>query len=59
VIWEVRDPITKLVKEGKGAAATMVQETVDGGVDDKRLMIIESEFSGALRVMQREGNILI
>jgi hypothetical protein len=58
VIWEVRDPITKLVKEGKGAAAPMVQQTVDEGVSDKRLMIIESEFSGALRVMQREGNIL-
>jgi len=58
VIWEVRDPITKLVKEGKGASATMVEETVDAGVDDKRLLVIESEFAGALRVMQREGNIL-
>jgi hypothetical protein len=58
VIWEVRDPITKLVQEGKGADAMMVQQTVDAGVADKRLMIFESEFAGTLRVMQREGNIL-
>ena len=58
VIWEVRDPITKIVKEGKGASAVMVEETTDHGVSDKRLMVIESEFAGALRVMQREGNIL-
>jgi hypothetical protein len=58
VIWEVRNPVTKLVKEGKGANATMVEETVDAGVDDKRLLIVESEFAGVLRVMQREGNIL-
>jgi phage/plasmid primase-like uncharacterized protein len=58
VIWEVRDQITKMVKEGKGAGASLVEEVVDHGVPDKRLLVIESEFSGALRVMQREGNIL-
>jgi Protein of unknown function (DUF3987) len=30
----------------------------DGGVPDKRLMIFESEFSSALVVMKREGNIV-
>jgi hypothetical protein len=58
VIWEVRDPIVKLVRDGKGASAIMVEETIDAGIADKRLLIIESEFAGALRVMQREGNIL-
>jgi hypothetical protein len=58
VIWEVRNPITKLVRSGKGAGAEMVEETVDAGIEDKRLLIIESEFAGALRAMQREGNIL-
>jgi hypothetical protein len=56
VIWEVRDPITKLVKDRKSGVS--VEETVDHGVSDKRLMIIESEFAGALQVMKREGNIL-
>ena len=58
VIWEVRDPIVKLLRDGKGANAVMVEETVDAGVADKRLLVIESEFSGALRAMQREGNLL-
>ena len=56
VIWEVRDPIIKLAKDRKSGAT--VEEVIDQGVSDKRLMIIESEFAGALRVMQREGNIL-
>jgi hypothetical protein len=56
VIWEVRDPITKMVKDAKGP--NRIEEVVDDGVADKRLMIVESEFSGALRVMQRDGNIL-
>ena len=58
VIWEVRDPIIKMVKEGKGASAAMVEEIVDAGIEDRRLLVIESEFAGALRAMQREGNIL-
>ena len=56
VIWEVRDPITKLVTDKKSGITT--EEIVDHGVADKRLMVIESEFAGTLRVMQREGNIL-
>jgi hypothetical protein len=58
VIWEVRDPIVRLVRDGKGANAVMVEETVDAGVADKRLLVIESEFSGALHAMQRDGNLL-
>jgi hypothetical protein len=58
VIWEVRDPIVKLVKDGKSTGAAMIEETLDPGIEDKRLLVIESEFAGALRVMQREGNIL-
>ena len=58
VIWEVRDPVVKMVRDGKGANAALIEETVDAGVDDKRLLIVESEFAGALRAMQREGNIL-
>ena len=33
-------------------------EIVDAGVDDKRLMVVEAEFAGALTVMHRPGNIL-
>ncbi len=58
VIWALRDPIRQMVKQGKGANAQLVEETVDPGITDKRLMIVEPEFAGALMVMRREGNIL-
>jgi hypothetical protein len=50
VLWQVRDPIFKL---NKG-----VEELVDPGVEDKRLLLDEREFFQALVVMRREGNIL-
>ena len=56
LIWEVRDQITRMVKDGKGP--NKVEDVVDEGVSDKRLMVVQSEFGGALRVMQREGSIL-
>src|SRR5947207_13061617 len=56
VIHAVRDPVTGYEKQGKGAVRVEVE--IDPGIADKRLMVIESEFAGALRVMQREGNIL-
>jgi hypothetical protein len=58
VIHAVRDAVMGYEKQGKGATAARVEVEIDPGVSDKRLMVIESEFAGALRVMQREGNIL-
>ena len=54
VIWGVRDSTIKL-REKDGL---MIEEEIDCGITDKRLMIIESEFAGPLKVMQREGNTL-
>ena len=52
LINEVRDPLEKYnVKEGQS-------EIVDLGVSDKRLMIIEPEFAGAISVLERHGNTL-
>ena len=56
VIWAVRDRISKLSTDKRSGLT--VEEIVDEGVSDKRLMIIESEFASVLRVMQREGNTL-
>lgn len=50
LINELRDPVEKEGEDGP--------ELVDAGVDDKRLMILEAEFAGALTVMRRHGNIL-
>jgi len=50
LIWAVRDEIVKTVNGEEKA--------VDDGVDDKRLLVVESELASALRVLGREGNTL-
>ncbi len=51
LIHAVRDPIWKVNKDGQEVLA-------DPGVDDKRLLAVEPEFSSVLRVAGREGNTL-
>jgi hypothetical protein len=46
------------VKEGKNADAKWVEVIVDPGVPDKRLYVVEPEFSGVLAVAKRQGNTL-
>jgi phenylpyruvate tautomerase PptA (4-oxalocrotonate tautomerase family) len=59
LIWGVRDAIYKLepVREKKQVVDYQTV-MVDPGVADKRLLVIEEEFSGTLRVMAREGSTL-
>ncbi len=63
LIWAVRDPISKKepIREGKGRSKKIVgyqDLMVDGGVADKRLLLLETEFAGVLRVLDRDGNTL-
>lgn len=51
LIWNVRDKIERKTKEDGW-------ETVDEGIDDKRLLVIEAEFASALKAMSRQGNTL-
>ncbi|MBX9790029.1 MAG: bifunctional DNA primase/polymerase [Pirellulales bacterium] len=55
--WAVRDAIeaTEPVKE-KGKVVGYQNVIKDPGVDDKRLLVVESEFAQVLKVAQREGN---
>lgn len=46
----MRDPVYAIRKG--------VEELVDAGANDKRLLLDEREFSGALAVLKREGSIL-
>jgi hypothetical protein len=46
VIWAVRDAVQKR------------DSVVDEGVADKRLLLLETEFAGVLRVLERDGNTL-
>lgn len=60
LIYAVRDPLKKKEQVRKNGKYTdEVQEvTADFGVEDKRLLVIESEFSRSFKVMNRETNIL-
>jgi hypothetical protein len=60
LVWAVRDPIVKseAIRE-KGRPTGEYQEvTVDVGVSDKRLLILEAELAATLRVLSRDGNTL-
>ncbi|MGH7294683.1 MAG: DUF3987 domain-containing protein [Polyangiaceae bacterium] len=48
----MRDPIERVNPK------TGEVETVDEGVDDKRLLVVEPEFASPLKVLAREGNTL-
>lgn len=50
LIWAVRDEV---VRERNGK-----EEVVVDGVDDKRLLVVQTEFASTLRVMARDGNTL-
>ena len=56
LIWHVRDPIEREEKNKK--TGEMETITVDDGVEDKRLLVQESEFASVLRVAGRDGNTL-
>jgi hypothetical protein len=56
MIWAVRDPITKTVKDRK--SGQYQDEIVDAGIADKRLCVVEGEYANVLKVMTREGNTL-
>jgi hypothetical protein len=59
LIWAVRDPTEKRAKSKKVSRhARDTTKIVDEGVEDKRLLVIETEFASPLRVIHREGNIL-
>lgn len=50
LIWAVRDPKTETV-DGE-------ETTLEEGVADKRLLVVEEELASVLKLMAREGNIL-
>jgi hypothetical protein len=59
LIWNVRDPIERRepVRE-RGRVTDYQTAIIDEGVSDKRLLVIEQEFSSPLRVMERQGTTL-
>jgi hypothetical protein len=58
LVWQVRDAIERPERTGRGADRRTELVEVDPGVEDKRLLVVESEFASTLRVIQREGSTL-
>jgi hypothetical protein len=60
VVHRVRDKIDeeKPVKEKGKWTGNYETVTVDPGIDDKRLFVLETEFCSPLKVMNREGSTL-
>jgi hypothetical protein len=57
--WAVRDAIYKREAMKKNGRVVDYQEVeADAGIADKRLLVLESEFTSALRMMSRDGNTL-
>ena len=50
MLTPIRDPVYAMRKG--------VEELIDPGVEDKRMLLDEREFSQVLRVMRREGNVV-
>ncbi len=60
LIYAVRDQLIKkeqIKKNGKNTGEEQ-ENIVDYGIEDKRLLVTEGEFSRALKAMSREANIL-
>ena len=63
LMFAVRDPVetqTPIREGGKkdGKIVGYQTEVVDHGVDDKRLLVVETEFGRTLKTLGREGNTL-
>jgi hypothetical protein len=57
IISAVREPVWGMEPVREKGRITGYQDVLkDEGVDDKRLLVLESEFGGVLRVLEREGN---
>jgi Protein of unknown function (DUF3987)/Primase C terminal 1 (PriCT-1) len=59
LIYAVRDPIIETVAQREGKRVVGYEsQTTDAGVEDKRLLAVESELSQALQSAGRDGNTL-
>jgi hypothetical protein len=58
IIHAVRDEVRGFEKTGKGKQIEYIEVVKDHGIDDKRLLIHEPQFGGALEVMKRQGSTL-
>jgi hypothetical protein len=58
LIFQVRDQVVKQVPRKVKGQTVYENEVVDHGEDDKRLLVVETEFANVLRQIERQGNVL-
>jgi hypothetical protein len=57
LITPVRDPVeSRVAVREKGKIVDWQVVVSDPGIEDKRLLILETEFGGVIRALEREGN---
>jgi hypothetical protein len=56
LVWQVRDPIVKKYFDKRTGEYEEIID--DPGIDDKRLLVVESELASPLAAMARHGNTL-
>lgn len=54
VIWHVRDEVKKHVPNSE--TGFFEEKVIDPGIDDKRLLVVETEFASVLQALKRDGN---
>ena len=59
LIWAVRDPIESTDPVRRGGKVVACSKVIsDQGVQDKRLLVVESEFASTLKMTSRDGSTL-
>lgn len=60
LVFHIRDETTKMVrpKDASPEGEEWIKATIDPGILDKRLLVVEEEFARVLKVMKRDGNTL-
>ena len=57
LIFRVRDPVVEIKTETNSSGESHTSEKItDVGIEDKRLLVVEAEFTSVLRNFKREGN---
>lgn len=58
LIWAVRDAGCQITPRTKNSGQSDNTETIDPGIQDKRLLALEPEFASVLKSIERQGNTL-
>jgi hypothetical protein len=58
LIWGVRDPVMKRERVKDRGSVSYEEVEADPGITDKRLLVMEGEFAGVLKAVERQNSTL-